>query len=355
MPSPVGAGASGAYSPADRLLHRIALGSAAVLDLSFDLERPRYGKAASGVMAGPPVFVAGLARAGTTIITRLLHDSGAFASLTYRDMPFPLAPNSWQAMTGRARRQVARAERGHGDGIEHDLDSPEAIEEVFWRAHEGKRYVTRRYLHPHEPTLETIAAFRDFASLVCHRYGRPRYLSKNNANALRLPGIIEAFPYALLVHPFRDPLQQAASLLQQHRRAIELGREDPFRARYMSWLGHYEFGRDHRPVLISGAPTATEPTDRIDYWLKTWCAAHRRLLDQPEAVRGRQLFIDYDELCLEPHTGVALLAHLARVELGTGEGLKPPRPYDSVPETPALLDRARAIHAELVARATIGD
>lgn len=355
MPSSAGAGATGAYSAADRLLHRIALGSAAVLEISFDLERARYGGAAGGDAGGAPVFVAGLARAGTTILTRLFHDSGAFASLTYRDMPFPLAPNSWQAMSGRARRSVARVERGHGDGIAHDLDSPEAIEEVFWRAREGKRYVTRRFIHPHDPTAETIAAFREFVALVRHRYGRPRYLSKNNANALRLPGIVAAFPDARLIHPFRDPAQQAASLLNQHRRAVELGRADPFRARYMRWLGHYEFGRDHRPPLIPEAPTSSAPTDQIDYWLRIWCATHRRLLDQPGAVRARQTFVDYDALCRDPVAGLTRLATAGPIAPDAAQGLRPPRPHDIAAGDAALLDRARAIHRELVARAAIGD
>jgi len=351
MSSSDGGSAGGGYSRADRLLHRLAM-NPAVLDLSFDLERSRYGANARARDGGAPVFVAGVARAGTTILLRLLHDSDQFASLTYRDMPFPLAPNSWQKMSRRSRRDLAAQERGHGDGIAHDLDSPEAIEEVFWRATEGKRYITRTHLHPHAPLPDSVDAFRDLVALVRRRYDRPRYLSKNNANVLRLGGIVAAFPGAVLIHPFRDPLQQAASLLNQHRRAVDLGRADPFRASYMRWLGHYEFGRSHRPPLIPGAPAASEPTDRIDYWLAIWSAVHRLLLDQPGEVRARQVFVDYDALCAQPAAGVARIAAAAGVALGSGDGLRPPPVRAAEDASDSVLAEARAVHAQLVARAS---
>lgn len=345
MPSSAGASAPITYSAADRLLHRIAL-THAVMELSFDLERSRYGKAAAALPdEGAPVFVTGLARAGTTVLMRLLHDTGRFASLTYRDMPFPLAPNSWAKLSGK-RKVLASVERGHGDGLSHDLDSPEAIEEVFWRALEGKHYIRRTHVLPHAPDDDTIAAFRDLTALVRLRHDRPLYLSKNNANVLRLGGIVAAFPDAVLVHPFRDPLQQAASLLNQHRRAIERGDADPFRAKFMTWLGHHEFGRDHRPALIPGAPTAFEPSDTIDYWLKMWLATHRLLLAQPDGVRNRQIFVDFDALCAAPAT-ITALSKATGSDLGSGEGLHPPRMHDAVGTDPALLDQARAVHAQL--------
>lgn len=314
---------------------------APVLDLSFDIERSRHGAAARAREAGAPVFVAGLARAGTTIILRLLHDTGDFASLTYRDMPFPLAPNSWAKMTAKSRRAVASTARGHDDGLEHDLDSPEAIEEVFWR------------IHPHAGEPDTVAAFRDLVALVRHRYDRPRYLSKNNANVLRLDAIVATFPDAVLLHPFRDPLQHAASLLAQHQRAIALGRADPFRARYMRWLGHHDFGLDHRAPALPGAPASSEDSDTIDYWLKIWIAVHRHLLAQSEAVRARQTFVDYDRLCADPAIAIAPIAAVTGTKLDAA-ALRAPTPHVVEGAARRLLDQAAAVHADLARRAPGG-
>jgi hypothetical protein len=247
------------YSRSDRLLHRIALGFAPVLEASFDIERARYRKAIADMQVEAPVFVCGLARAGTSILTRLIEGSGAFASLTYRDLPFPLAPNSWRRLSAGFNRRVETRERGHGDGLTHDLDSPEAIEEVFWRAQEGERYITPEGLRPEPPAQATIAAFRDYARLVLLGSPGKRYLSKNNNNVLRLPALAEAFPDAVLLHPFRDPVQQAESLRAQHLRAIALAAGDGFRRSFMGWLGHHEFGADQRPFLFAGAPSREDP------------------------------------------------------------------------------------------------
>jgi len=116
-------------------------------------------------------------------------------------------------------------------------------------------------------------------------------------------------------------------------------------------LGHYEFGRSHRPPLIPGAPAASEPTDRIDYWLAIWSAVHRLLLDQPAEVRARQVFVDYDALCAEPADGVARIAAATGVALGSGDGLRPPPVRAVEGANGDALVEARAVHTLLIARA----
>lgn len=331
----------------ERLWQRIALGNHAVLEMSFDLERARFHPL-TDAESEAPVFIAGLARSGTTILTRQLHERHGFASLTYRDLPFPLAPNGWAALSGRMARRVERTERGHGDGIEHDLDSAEAIEEVFWRHHEGDRYVGPQGLSPVPPEPASIEAFRDYVGLIRRRYGGGRYLSKNNANVLRLGALIEAFPQALLVHPFRDPLQQAQSLLRQHRLALKLSSEDPFRASFMSWLGHHEFGPDQRPFRFPGHPPMEENRDHIDYWLQQWISVYRALLSQDKAVNRRQIFLDHDALCAEPGRYAAQLGEVLGLPgpfATQGLALVPPRKVAGA--DPALVDKARALHLQL--------
>ena len=297
-----------AYSGPDRLLHRIALGSRPVMEMSFDIERAMFAKALAPESGSRPVFVCGLARAGTSLVTRLLDSSGVFASLRYRDMPFPLAPNLWARLSGGDTRQVTAFERAHGDGLNHDLDTPEAIEEVFWRCFEGDRYIGADGLLPKSPRPETMDGYRSLMGLVCLRSGCNRYLAKNNNHVLRLQSLIDEFPDAVLVHPFRHPVKQAASLLAQHRRTCAGQSQDPFSRSFAHWLGHHEFGMDQRPHLLPGAPLAHENRFEMEYWLKCWDSVYRFLLDQGPAVRGRQVFVDYDELCRRPSEVLSALA-----------------------------------------------
>ena len=343
MPSSVSA-SDGAYSPADRLLHRLALSWRPVMETSFDLEWGRFGKAATAASEGRPIFVCGLARSGTSIAARLIAAAPGIVFPSYRDMPFPLAPNLWAAASGR-RRRVEAAERGHGDGLSHDLDTPEAIEEAFWRCFEGRRYRRRDGIAAVAPQPETMASFRKYMALVALRGGGGRYASKNNNNVVRLGALAEALPDALFVHPFRHPEAQAESLRQQHERACASQRRDPFRLSYANWLGHHEFGLGRLLFLLPREPVAARE-DGGDYWLASWASVYRHLLDQPDAVRERQFFLDHDALRRSP---AAVLAGLARFLGMSGidpAAVRPPtNRAEPAPSVPAEVER---LHARLV-------
>jgi len=62
---------------------------------------------------------------------RALYDSTEFSALTYRDMPFVLAPKTWAKIAAGSRPQIDEVERAPGDGLRTGFDSPEALEEVF--------------------------------------------------------------------------------------------------------------------------------------------------------------------------------------------------------------------------------
>ena len=230
---------------------------------------------------GRHVFVTGLARAGTTILMREIHGSGEFGSLTYADMPFVLAPNFWHRLSARGRKARPRSERAHGDGIEVGFDSPEALDEVYWRVFAGSDYIRPDCLVPHAPDDEQIAGYRDFIRLVLRRTGKSRYLSKNNNHILRLDSLARAFPDSVILIPVRDPRDHAVSLLNQHQRFLD---SDAFTRAYMGWLGHHEFGATHRPFAWDVAIVGGDPQE-LDYWLAQWLAAHRRIdaLDRAHA------------------------------------------------------------------------
>lgn len=344
------------YGRFDRLLHRLALGgTGAVAEMSFDLDQKLCHAAASAdeVAGGRHVFVAGLARAGTTVLLRALHASGGFYSLTYRDMPFPMAPNLWKRLSGRLRRPDVARIRAHGDGIAINADSPEALEELFWRIRCGEDYIRPDGLIPHRPDRQTIGLFRNYvAAILTSSGGKTRYLSKNNNSILRLPALREAFPNATILIPFRDPASHALSLWRQHQRFSRLQRQTPFIRSYMDWLAHHEFGLGHRPFLMGGPALDYLTPDDLDYWLDLWIRVHGELIRQSD----RQcLFVSHEELCTDPAVWRGLSARLDVPEGVPGFVLTGEPQPDYF--TPDLLREADSIHArlrDLAARSVAG-
>ncbi len=287
------------YGFGARVLHHFALTSRMVSEMSFQIEQGLYPTSSKKAREGEHVFVTALARAGTTALMRLLYETGEFCSLTYREMPFPLAPRLWRKISSTSAQKGELSERAHGDGILVDFDSPEALEEVFWRVFSGKSYIASDRLTPMKAAPETIEAFRKYIADLLELSGARRYLSKNNNNILRLSSLHTAFPRAVILIPFRDPLQQALSLYRQHRHFVEVHREDNFSKQYMKWLVHHEFGSDHRRFDVDGKVPTYAP-EKLDYWLEQWNRVYRYLLKQSKIVKGQALFVEYEGLCDEP-------------------------------------------------------
>ena len=330
------------YSALDRLLHRMALASPVLAEMMHDMERGMFLKSAPADTGGH-VFVTGLARAGTTILMREIHRTGQFGSLTYADMPFVLAPNLWARLSGRGQKPGVRAERAHGDGIEVDTQSPEALDEVYWRVFDGKAYIGTGGLVPHVPDDDVIAGYRDLIRLVLRKTARTRYVSKNNNNILRIGTLASAMPDAQFLVLLRQPLDHAASLLGQHQRFLNA---DPFTRDYMTWLGHHEFGATHRPFLF-GAELRGQPSS-LDYWLEVWIAAYSAL-DLAEASARNITFVPYEALGADAAVWQAVAARID-VTAGPAEELRPVKDKAPGSHDRRLAAEAAALHARLTTR-----
>lgn len=337
--------ANSTYGFFDRVLHRLALHQRSIAELTFSLDQALTRGNVESIVPQRHIFVSGLARAGTTALMRRFYATGHFRSLTYRDMPFVLAPGLWRRLSSFSTRELRKSERAHGDGLLVDADSPEGLEEVFWRVFAGEEYLGSRQLRAHEPRKDTIDKYiRYIHALLSTDAPRKRYLCKNNNNILRLNAIRRAFPNAIILIPFRDPVQHALSLQRQHERFSFFQREDSFLLSYMTWLGHHEFGRDHRPFLPTEAP-ATYGTESLNYWVALWCEAYEWLhRTRPDSA----LFICYEDLCTDEDYWTRLRA---LTDIPVGENVDEPfrlrkRPINER-VTPGLLERASAIYARL--------
>jgi hypothetical protein len=342
-------------------LHRLAFATKTAQIGLADLERVWFRRELARVRVGAPVLITALPRAGTTMLTTLLAGCPEFATPTYRDLPFVLCPMLWRALSRRFPRHDAARERAHGDGIPITLDSPEAGEEVLWGAFWPEHYTARSVVPWRDCRRDEFVGFytehrRKVVALRAREEPLAnRYLAKNNLHVARLPALWQAVPDATVVVPFRDPLQQAFSLRQQHLRFLGIHREQPFARWYMRSLGHCEFGADLRVVDFAGWVGARDLTtaEHLSFWLEYWLHAYRHLLGIHD---DRLVFVDFADLAQRRDT--APLA--ARLALADGAVLAqqasrlrplPAREVDAAGVAKGLLDAARDTFTQLQRRA----
>ena len=287
------------YSFLSKILHHLALGSNFIPEMLHDVEFAILKNKLKLDNLKPHIFICGLPRSGTTILMRSLYETKKFASLTYRDMPFVLLPNLWSKVSNKIKSGPEK-ERIHDDKISINIDSPEALEEVFWRVKLQKNYIYSNKLITHTADEFTINEFKNFVSLILYKYKKELYLSKNNNNILRLESIIKSFPNCIVIIPFRDPLQQANSLLFQHKNFTAAQNENKFVKSYMSYLAHYEFGTIHRPYSFLRSNNENIDKNSLEYWLMQWINAYTYLSQEKFFNYKNIIYLNYEELCKNP-------------------------------------------------------
>ena len=307
--------AASSYSQLDRTLHQVAFHTYSAQIPLANLETKLLAQQLANCHNQKPVLITALPRAGTTLLLECCAQTTEFAAHCYRDMPFVLTPCLWQRFTAPFQRQVAATERAHGDGMKINPDSPEALEEIIWHTFWQRHYHCDRIIPwDDKQNQEFTRFFVDHMQKIIY-LRRPqakdtaRYISKNNANIARIPLIKQLFPEAIIIVPFRDPLQHANSLLRQHLNFLKIHRADPFAQEYMAAIGHYDFGENLRPIDFDGwlerrqTPDATS----LGFWLEYWIASYQYLLQiNPNSL----YFFDYDALCSNGDRGLKQLAEI---------------------------------------------
>ena len=314
----------GDYSPLDRALHHLAFRSPWLQRILADLESDIFRGKINSITGGKEIFVTGLPRSGTTLILNALYGTGEFASFTYRQMPFLLTPILWHKASNSFQLSAVCKERAHGDKVSVSFNSPEAFEEAVWLAYMRDRIETDQYLRTVEADgythdlanglQSTIAKLIVLSEIQNADESRQyRYLSKNNANVSRLGALRRLFPDSLILVPFREPAAHVASLMQQHARFLERHEDDAFARHYMRWIGHFEFGKNLKPINYGNWLENREiHSDMVgqDFWLEYWIRSYRYTL---EHLGPWTKLVDFDALLADGKGMLAKIADLAMV------------------------------------------
>lgn len=262
------------YSFIQKQLHRFILKNKNINKSLFILESIFF-KNYDNIKNNKHTFVVGLPRSGTTALLNYLYNTKKFASLTYDDMPFVMCPNFASFFP---KKELLRKERSHGDGIKINNYSPEALDEIFFRTFKEKEL--KKY-------------FERYVSLILMKYSKKIYLSKNNSNYKRLNLIKSIFVDANIFILYRDPLDQASSLLEQHIKFCKIQSEDKFVLDYMNYLGHYEFGLNYKPWNFS---ENYRDHLSLNHWLEQWFVFYKNIIELIKNHNNVYL-VSYDDLC----------------------------------------------------------
>jgi hypothetical protein len=148
------------HNSLDQLLHDTYLGNQSIAESSFDIESLFIGKQP---LPKENIFVTGLARSGTTSVFNYLYNSNEFGSLLYSDMPFLLMPNLWNFIP--KKKKTDKTERFHGDNIMVGDDSPEALDEFFWKVFLKNSYISKDSLEINKIDDYIIKKYEKYISL----------------------------------------------------------------------------------------------------------------------------------------------------------------------------------------------
>jgi hypothetical protein len=296
-------------------------GLAPLLRQVGDLETALAARRLAGIAVERPVFVAGLARSGTTVLTEVLARIPGVATHRYRDFPFLFTPLIWNWAQDRLAADSAPVERPHRDRIRITRESAEAFEEPIWQhffpqVHDPERL---HVLDADARNADFEDFYRDHIRKILSIRGGTRYVSKGNYNVTRIAYLARLFPDARFIVPIREPVAQVRSLVRQHRLFCEYGAADARIGAYLRAAGHYEFGPQRQPINVTreGAGRVREAWRKGDEargYAAMWADiyAHVDRLAAPSSpIADRIAVLRYEDFCADPHATLSRLLEFA--------------------------------------------
>ncbi len=285
-----------------------------------NLESALLAELLAPVSIQEPIYIAGLARSGSTVLLETVASFPGVATHRYRDFPFVFTPYWWNGFLDRSPRQPARPRpRVHGDGLVVSPESPEALEEPLWMAF---------FPAAHDPGASQVldagadlpgfeAFYRNhLRKLLLVRAGE-RYACKGNYHVARLEYLLKLFPDARFLVPIRRPRDHVASLIKQHRLFVAGETRHPRALAQMRACGHFEFGLDRRVIQLGDGDAAAgveqlwtdgeEARGWARYWSQVYGFLAERLAASP-ALRRAVLVVRFEDLCASAQETVRQVA-----------------------------------------------
>jgi len=163
-----------------------------------------------------PIYIMGLARAGTTIVLEILSNHADVATHRYIHTPMAYLPYIWTKFARKTKIFIKPVERIHKDGIIVNRESPEALEEIFWRD---------SFIGLHNEEISSVMNssvsnkkfekfYKNHMAKLLFNLRKSRYLTKNNYNITRMEYLLQLSPNSKFLLVIRNPVDHIASLIK---------------------------------------------------------------------------------------------------------------------------------------------
>lgn len=281
-----------------------------------------------------PIYILGLARAGTTITLEMLEKHPFLASHKYKHLPMPFLPHAFSQFTEISRFFTKPIERVHKDGIFVTRESPEAIEEKFWQ---------HFFNNNHNEEISNIMNgaisnpkfeqfYRNHIRKLLLNQKSSRYLAKNNYLITRLEYLNRIYPNSKFLLIIRNPVNHIASLIKQTRLFIKMEEENPTLIDWHRITGHSEFG--HYQLCINTGDNELihkirrlwkDEKTYVKGWAYYWSSLYDYVMNLIEAnkkIKESTLIIRYEDLCENPVETINKILEHSELPLNNFEKIK---------------------------------
>jgi len=281
-----------------------------------------------------PIYIVGLARAGTTITLEMLNKHPFLASHKYKHLPMPFLPHAFGQFTELSRFFTKPIERVHKDGIFVTRESPEAVEEKFWQ---------HFFNNNHNEEISNIMNgaisnpkfeqfYRNHIRKLLINQNSSRYLAKNNYLITRLEYLHRIFPNSKFLLIIRNPVNHIASLIKQTRLFIKMEEENPTLIDWHRITGHSEFGH-YQLCINTGDNELIHKIRRlwknektyVKGWAYYWSSLYdyvMNLLEANKKIKESTLIIRYEDLCENPAETIDKILEHSELPLNNFEKIK---------------------------------
>ena len=276
------------------------------------IETQSLRKSLQEIRVDRPVFITGLARAGSTITLEMLSKHPEIATHRYFHMVLPFAPYWIAQVASRVPLMTSPVERLHRDRIIVTKDSPEAVEEIIWQFFfkDTQDESISNIIIPKSQFPEFETFYRLHIKKLLISQNVPRYLAKNNYNVARMEYLLNIFPDVRFVILVRNPFDHIASLAKQDIVIRELEQNNYLLLDWTKIIGHLEFGSARVCINLDNFDTIQkirhlwkQKNTYIKAWALYWTSMysyiHHSLESNPNLSQCC-IVVRYEDLCEFP-------------------------------------------------------